>query len=423
MDRFIGIVGIVVFLAIAFLMSNNRKQINYKTVTVGFLLQIALAVFILKVPLGIKIFEFIGNLVNKILESAMAGANFVFGFLTASPDKLTELFGSNSFIFTLQLIPTLIFMMVLVNILYYYGIMQKIIMLLGKAMNKIMDVSGAEALSNAASTFLGNVAAQSVIKPYLPNLTRSELLASMTGSTACISGSVLMLYAGWGVPMQYLLAASVMAAPGAFVVSKIVFPETGEPQTKDNFKIRKRRTDVNVLDAISKGASEGLKVALNVVAMLLALVALLSFIDLFIGKAGILLHDWTHLDLSCVGLDITHLSLKAILGKVFSIFALLMGVSPADISNVGTLIGEKFVINETLGYMDMVKMTLTPKSQAIATFALCGFANIATIAIQIGGIGELAPNQRKNLARLGFRALICGTLTSYISACIAGILV
>lgn len=423
MERFTGIIGIAVFLGIAYLMSSNKSKINLKTVIVGLILQIGLGVFILKVPVGIKIFEIIGNFVNKIMDAAMSGADFVFGFLTASPDKLSDLFGANSFIFTLQLIPSLIFMMVLINILYYYGIMQKIILFLGKLMKKLMDVSGAEALSNAASSFLGNVAAQSVIKAYLPNLTRSELLASMTGSTACISGSVLMLYAGWGIPVRYLLAASVMAAPGALVISKIVFPENGEPQTKDNFKIRRRRTAVNVFDAISKGASEGLKVALNVVAMVLALVALLAFIDMFLVKFGVIAHNAFGWNLDFIGLDITHLSLKSILGKVFAIFAALMGVSSSDISNVGMLMGEKMVINETVAYMDMIKMTLSDKSLAIATFACCGFANIATIAIQIGGIGELAPNQRKNLARLGLKAMICGTITSYISACIAGILV
>lgn len=424
MDKFTGIIGIILFLGIAYLMSNNKRHINYKTVGVGLLLQIFLAFFILKVPLGVKIFGFLATLINKILEASMDGATFVFGWLCGCPETVNQLFPSNTFIYAIMLIATMIFIMSLVNILYFYGIMQRVILFLGRIMNKIMDVSGAEALSNCASPFVGNVAAQSMIKPYLPNLTRSELLSSMSGSTACLSGGALAMYAGFGIPVEYLLAASVMAAPGAFVISKIMYPEMDVPQTKENFKISRRRTDANVLAAISKGAADGMKVSLNVIAMLIALVALISFGNFILGKIGMLLVSYFHWDWTRIGIDLSHLSIEMLVGKLFAVFATVMGATWGNIEQVGTLIGQKFIINETVSYLDMLQMTnLTPKSVAIATFALAGFANLSTVAIQIGGIGELAPNQRKNLARLGVKALICGTLTSYVSACIAGIVV
>ena len=423
MGIFTGIVGIVVFLVIAFVMSNNKTKINYKTVGVGLLLQILLAVFILKVPLGVKIFAFIAKVINQILSSSMKGAEFVFGWL-CGPKSETIIAPPDNFIYAIMLIGTMVLIMSLVNILYYYGIMQRVISILGKIMSKLMDVSGAEALSNCASPFVGNVAAQSMIKPYLPNLTRSELLASMSGSTACLSGGCLAMYAALGVPLDYLLAASVMAAPGAFVISKIVYPEVEIPQTKDNFKISKRKTDANVLAAISKGAADGMKVSINIIAMLIALVALIAFCNAVLAKFGLFLFNTCGLDWSGIGIDLRNLSIQTLVGKVFSVFAAVMGATLGNIEQVGTLIGEKFILNECIGYIDMLQMeNLTPKSIAIATFALAGFANLSTVAIQIGGIGELAPNQRKNLARLSIKALICGTLTSYVSACIAGIVV
>jgi len=427
LSRLTGIVGIIAILAISFLMSNNKKRINLKTVFVGLGLQIAFAIFILKIPVGVKIFGFFAKLINKILEASIEGSNFVFGWLTNSPDKITELFPNKDFIFALVLMSTMILIMVIVNILYYYGIMQRVILVLGKIMNKVMGVSGAEALSNCASPFVGNVAAQSMIKHYLPNLTRSELLASMTGSTACISASCIAMYTSFGISTEYLLAASVMAIPGSFVISKIVYPETLEPQTKKDFKISKRRTDVNILAAISKGASEGMKVSINIIAVLLALVALISFCNVILAKIGVFLFSVCHLDLSKIGIDLNNLSIQTIVAKIFAIFAALVGATVGNIEIVGKLIGEKFILNETIAYIDLIKCiesgVLTSKSIAVATFACCGFANLSTIAIQIGGIGELAPNQRKNLARLGVKALICGTLVSYMSAAIAGILI
>lgn len=424
MNILFGLIGITAMLAIAFLMSNNRKAINYKTVVVGLILQFLLAVFILKFEPGKIIFEYIGKFVGKILDFANEGANFVFGPLNNSPEIMQELFGDKSFMFAMKLLPTLIFMMILVNILYYYGIMQRVVAILGKIVNKLMDVSGAEALSNVASSFVGQIVAQIMIKPYLPNLTRSEILASMTGSMACLSGGLIAVYAGLGIPAQYMLAACIMAAPGALVVSKIIYPETLEPQTKNDFKIRRRRTDVNVLDAISKGATDGMKVGLNVLAMLIALIALIALIDFFLCKIGLFAHNVFHINLAFLGLDIEHLSIKMIFGKIFSIFAFLIGIPFHEITTVGSLLGTKFVLNEALAFTDLIslKNMISERSFIITTFALSGFANFSTVAILISGIGEIAPNQRKNLARMGIRALIAGTLTSYISACMAAML-
>ncbi len=424
MNIIYGVMGIITILLIAFLMSNNRKAINYKTVIVGLILQFLLAVFILKFEPGKLIFQYIGLFVEKILQFANEGADFVFGPLSNSPEILHEIFGDKAFMFALKLIPALIFMMILVNILYYYGIMQRVVAFFGKIVNKLMDVSGAEALSNVASSFVGQVVAQIMIKPYLPNLTRSEVLASMTGSMACLSGGLIAVYASLGIPAQYMLAACIMAAPGALVVSKIIYPETMEPQTKKDFKIKRRRTDVNVLDAISKGASDGMKVGLNVIAMLIALIALIALIDYFLGKLGIFIHNSFSLQSAVWGLDFEYLSIKMIFGKIFSVFAILIGIPLNEATTVGSLLGTKFVLNEAIAFTDLtaVRNLISEKSFIIATFALSGFANFSSVAIQISGIGEIAPNQRKNLARMGIRALIGGTLTSYISACMAAIL-
>ena len=411
MERFVGLIGIVVIFLIVFGMSNNRKAINYKTVVTGFILQILLAVFIFKVPIGEKIFLMIGMFIQKILDFATEGGLFVFGPLLENA-KLTELFGKSSSIFAVQLICTNIFMMVLVNILYYYGIMQRVVAALGKAMNKLMHVSGAEALSNVASSFVGQILAQIMIKPYLEKLTRSELLASMAGSMACISGAIMPIYIGMGIPAHYILASSIMAAAGA----------TGEPETRDNIRISKRRTFANVFEAISNGASEGMKVAINVTAMILALVALVAFIDWILGLSGMFLYKF------CPGCShltfLSHLSLKLILGKLFAIFAIIIGVPLKDASVVGALMGTKLVLNEMVAYVNLshIATSIAPKSFMLASFALCSFGNFGSIAIQIGGIGELAPNQKKNLARLGLRALICGTLSCYLSAAIVGVL-
>lgn len=424
MERLFGIFGIIIILGIAFLMSNNRKAINYKTISTGLVLQVLFAVFIFKVPLGKTIFLNLGFFIQKILEFAKQGGAFVFGPLMTE-HKITAVFGEGAQVFALQLIASLIFMMILVNILYYYGIMQRIVPIFGKAMNKLMGVSGAEALSNVASAFVGQISAQIMIRPYLAKLTRSELLASMAGSMACISGATMPIYIGMGIPAQYLLASSVMAVPGALVISKIMYPETGTPETSEDIKInysKRRKPYINVFDAISAGASEGMKVAINVVAMILALVALVAMIDWVLGGVGSFIVKYFHINFATF--DLNELSLKLILGKIFSFFAFFMGVPMEEATTVGSLMGTKLVLNEMVAYFDLTTLpkALSDKSFLIASFALCSFGNLGSIAIQLGGIGELAPNQRKNLARLGVRALICGTLTCYLSAAIVGVL-
>ena len=424
MSRFTGLVGIILILLIALLMSDNRKKISIKTVGVGLLLQVALAVFVLKVPIGQAIFSKIGYFIEKLLVFATQGADFVFGFLSSNPDKLNEVFGEgSSFIFAIKLIPTIILVMALVNILYHLGIMQKVVAFFAKLMYKLMNVSGAEALSNVASAFVGQVEAQIMIKPYIANMTMSELLASMSGSMACIAGSIMAVYISMGIPAKYLLAASVMAAPGALVISKIVMPETQESETKGEVKLEVKKTHVNLIDAIAQGASDGLKIGISIIAMIIALIALINLTDWILGYIGQGFANLTHIN-SILTIDLTHLSLKEILGRIFSIFALSMGVPFDEISTVGGLMGEKLVFNEFIAYVDLtaIKDSISEKSFIIASFALCGFANFSSIAMQIGGIGKLAPNRRTDLAKLGIKALICGTLASYLSAAIAGML-
>lgn len=423
MERFIGIIGMVVLLAIAFALSNNKKAINYKTVGVGLALQIIFGIFIFKVPVGQKIFLWLGQVIVKLLDFANIGGKFVYGPLL-DDKQMGSVFGC-SIPFAFQLISATVFMMMIVNILYYYGIMQRVVTILGKAMNKLMKVSGAEALSNVASAFVGQVTAQIMIKPYLAKLTRSELLASMAGSMACTSGAMMPVYAMMGIPIVYVLASAIMAIPGALVMTKLVYPETGEPETMENIKLSRRKTHSNVFDAIASGASEGMMVSLNVVAMLLAIVALIGMIDYILAAFGGCVANVFHLTGPVLGFDFQALSLKMILGKFFAVFALIMGVPVQDIFNVGGVIGLKIVSNEVYGYTDLIEIQniITNKAFVIASFAICSFGNFGSIATQIGAIGGLAPNQRKNLARLGMRALICGVFTCFMSACIAGILV
>ncbi|GAB3509560.1 NupC/NupG family nucleoside CNT transporter [Spirosoma knui] len=412
MDRFTGLIGIVLILGIAYALSDNRKAINYRTVGVGLALQFGLAVFILKTPVGQQIFQTLGVYVDKLLQKAGAGAEFVFGPLVKRY-LLSQAFGTdNNLIFFFQIIPTIIFVAVLVNIFYHLGIMQRVVAVMARVMKWLMGVSGAEALSNVASTFVGQVEAQIMVKPYLNGMTNSELLASMSGSFACIAGGVLAVYISLGVPAPYLLAASIMAAPGALVISKIVMPETGVSETQGTVKVEIKKSHANLLDAIAAGASEGLKVGFNVIAMLIGFIALIALIDSLLFRFGFFI----------LGMD--NLSLNMLLGKLFSLFAWAMGVPSKDIEAAGALMGTKMVVNEFVAYLDLIKIrsTLDPKTIAITSFALCGFANFSSIAIQVGGIGELAPHRRSDLARLGFKALICGTLASYMSATLAGLL-
>lgn len=425
MERFSGIIGIFLILGIAFALSNNRKAINYRLVFSGLAIQLFFAVFILKTTVGQVSFGWMGDKIKRLLDMADKGGEFVFGGLMR-PDLLKPIFGDQySFLFMFKIMPTIIFVAVLVSITYQLGIMQVIVSFIARIVHKLMRVSGAEALSNVASTFVGQVEAQILIKPYLAAMTMSELLASMSGSMACIAGGVMAVYIAMGVPAPYLLAASIMAAPAALVIAKIVWPETEESVTKGAVSLEVSKPHANVLDAISHGASDGLKVSLNVIAMLIGFIALIALLNAILVKFGGLI-AMTGLTLDFIGININRLTLDSIFGAFFSIFARAMGVPAAESFTVGSLLGTKLVINEFVAYANLTPMianqTLSEKSIIIASFACCGFANFSSIAIQVGGIGELAPSRRKDLAKLGFKALICGTLASYLSATIAGIL-
>ncbi len=430
MEKLIGLLGIALIFGTAYLMSNNRKKINYRLVGCGLAFQLLLAIFVLKVEFGQQLFRQIGDGITALLHCSDAGAGFVFGPLVKKPDEMLKLFGPGAdYIFAFRVIPTIIFVSSLVSISYYLGIMQKCVQVVAKVVSVIMGASGSEALSNAASVFVGQVEAQLLIRPYVPTMTMSELLASMSGSMACVSGGVLAVYIGLGIKASYLLTASIMAAPGALVISKIVWPETEESKTKGKVQIEVKRTQANLIDAAAHGASDGLRIGLNVVGMLIAFIALIALCDNVIGAVA----SWFHslgMRLDFIGLDLAHLKLQDIFGAVFGPIAFLLGVPWADANTVGGLMGEKLVINEFVAYTDLSSMlkgtdvkALSPQAETIATFALCGFANFSSVAMQIGGIGEIAPNRREDLARLGIKALICGTMASYLSATLAGLLV
>jgi len=429
MGNFFGIFGIIAILALAFLMSRDKKAIDWKLVGAGLGIQLFIAFFVLKFPIGRIIFEWIGSLIRKLLEFADAGGDFVFGVLVSKPEVLDDLFGAGSgFIFALKIIPTIIFIAALVNIAYHVGLMQKIVSFMAKIVYKIMGVSGSEALSNVSSAFVGQVEAQIMIKPYVSGMTMSELLASMAGSMACIAGGVMAVYISLGVPAEYLLAASLMAAPGALVISKMVYPETQKSETRGEIKLEVKKTHANLIDAIAHGAGDGMRISINVIAMLIGFIALIAMINAILGVLGTAMASVAPI-LGITGIDFADLSLQSILGNFFSVFAWLMGVPWDESFTVGSLMGTKMAINEFVAYLDFVPIisgtsdiALSPKSIVITSFALCGFANFSSIAIQVGGIGEIAPNRRADLAKLGLRALICGTLASYMSAAIAGII-
>lgn len=427
--KWIGLLGLACILGTAFLMSNNRKAINKRLVLSGLALQLGMAIFVLKVPLGQEIFRQLGDAITALLHFSDEGAGFVFGPLVQKPEILLELFGKGSdYIFAFRVVPTIIFVSSLVSIAYYLGIMQKFVQIVAKVVAFIMGASGSEALSNAASVFVGQVEAQLLIRPYVAGMTMSELLASMAGSMACVAGGVLAVYIGLGIKASYLLTASIMAAPGALVISKIVWPETEESQTRGEVKVEVKKTNVNIIDAAAHGASDGMRIGLNVVAMLIAFIALIAMGDALVGIVGSQLHN-LGMRLDAIGLDLAHLELKDLFGLVFSPIAFLLGVPWQDAHTVGRLMGEKIVVNEFVAYSDLSSilkgqsnLTIGPQAETIATFALCGFANFSSIAIQIGGIGEIAPSRREDLARLGIKALICGTMASYMSATLAGLL-
>jgi CNT family concentrative nucleoside transporter len=414
MERFTGLLGVVLILGVAFLLSNNRKAINYRLVLSGLGLQLFLAIVILKVPFVRSFFQVLGHGMEKIEAFGREGAKFVFGQILPDAGQLGKVFGSNNgFIFAFNIPATIILVCVIVAIFYHIGLMQRIVAIIAKGVHFIMHASGAEALSNVASAFVGQVEAQVMIRPYLEGMTKSELLASMAGSMACIAGGILIVYVNMGIPAEYLIAASIMAAPASLVISKIVYPETEESQTKGNVSIEVKSHYANIIDAISHGAADGMKISINVIAMLIGFIGLITLVNYILVKINML-----------CGNPIPNLSLNMVFSWIFWPFAYAMGVPFKDVSTIASLMGQKMVINEFVAYLNLtaIKTTLTPKGLAIASFALCGFANFSSVGMQIGGIGELAPSRRSDLARLGMRALICGTLASYLSATIAGIL-
>ena len=418
-----ALVGLVVILGIAYLMSTNRRAIDLTTVAWGLGLQIVFALLVLKTETGQIVFQKASDGITKLLSFADVGSSFVFGPLgnkQAWPKIMTTVLGPEgaqySMIFAFQVLPTIIFIAALFAILYYFGIMQLVVRTFAWAMRRVMKASGAESLNVAASIFMGQTEAPLTIRPDLPDMTQSELMTVMTSGMAHISGGIMAAYILFGIEAKHLLTAVIMTAPGTLMMAKMFVPETEVPKTMGTVKLNVPKTDVNVIDAAGRGTGEGLHLALNVGAMLISFLALVALVNGILGLAG--------------------LSLQQILGWAFSPVAWAMGVSWKDSQTIGNLLGTRMVLNEFVAYSELGKYAgqtalhaagplfgqIDPKSFTIATFALCGFANFSSIGIQIGGIGALAPNRRHDLARLGFRAMLAGTLANFVTATIAGFL-
>ncbi|MCM2355608.1 MAG: NupC/NupG family nucleoside CNT transporter [Arenimonas sp.] len=418
-----GLFGLAVLIGIVWLFSNNRRAIDWKLVATGITLQIGFAALVLLVPGGREVFDWLGHGFVKILEFVKAGSGFIFGSLMD-----TEKFG---FIFAFQVLPTIIFFAALMGVMYHLGVMQFIVRMMALAITKVMRVSGAETTSVCASVFIGQTEAPLTVRPYIPKMTESELITMMIGGMAHIAGGVLAAYVGMlggGDPEQqafyakHLLAASIMAAPATLVVAKLLIPETGTPLTRGTVKMEVEKTSSNIIDAAAAGAGDGLKLALNIGAMLLAFIALIALINAPLTWFG----DVTGLA-AAIGKPT---DLATIFGYLLAPIAWVIGVPWQDATTVGSLIGQKVVINEFVAYLQLAGIvngqtpgvTLTDEGRLIATYALCGFANFSSIAIQIGGIGGLAPERRSDLARFGLRAVLGGTIATLMTATIAGVL-
>lgn len=405
MQRFTGIIGIIVILGIAFLLSNNRKAVNLRIVLWGLGLQLFFAFFILATPVGKPVFLFFDKAFRKLLQFSDEGAKFVFNNLALGPESE----GSLGFFFAFQILPTIIFFSSFMAILYHLGIMQVVVKLIAKAMQKTMRTSGSETLSCSANIFVGQTEAPLVIRPFLETMTRSELMAIMTGGFATIAGGVLAIYVKWlsDIPniAGHLIAASVMSAPAALVMAKIIFPETEDSPTRGDLKMTLKKPADNTMEAVARGATDGMRLAANVAAMLIAIVALVAGFNYLLG--------------------LVNLSLQQILGWIFSPLAFCMGIPIQDIFTIGSLMGEKIVLTELIayGHLQEIRLQLEIKSIIISSYALCGFANFASVGIQLGGIGALAPSRRKDLAKVAVRAMIAGALASWLTATIAGILI
>jgi CNT family concentrative nucleoside transporter len=402
------LVGAVVILGIAYACSTDRHAIDLRTVAWGLSLQVVFALIVLKTGVGQQVFATLGNWITRLLGFAFVGAAFVFGPLGDSEQwrTLTQPLGpaAASLPVAFLVAPTIIFVAALFAVLYYFGVMQLVVRLFAVLMHRVMRASGAESLNVAASIFMGQTEAPLTIRPYLPEMTQSELMTVMTSGMAHISGGIMAAYILFGVEAKHLLTAVIMTAPGTIMMAKMFVPETEVPKTMGTVRLEVARTDVNMIDAAARGTSEGLQLALNVLAMLISFIALVALANAMLGRAG--------------------LSLQQIFGWVFAPVAWAMGVPWRDAPTIGNLLGTRMVLNEFIAYSQLgpMKATLDPKSFTIATFALCGFANVGSIGIQLGGIGALAPNRRHDLARLGLRAMFAGTLANFMTATIAGFL-
>ena len=422
-----GIIGMGFLIFISFLLSNNRKAINWKAASFGLLIQLILAIGVLKIPFVQAIFEFAGKIFVKILDFTMEGTKFLFGDLVSLDN-----FGN---VFVFAILPTVIFFAALTSVLFYFGIIQKVVKIMALMLSKILGVSGPESLSVAGNIFLGQTESPLMIKAYLEKMTKSEILLVMIGGMATVAGGVLAAYIGFlgGEDPElkifyakHLLTASVMAAPGAIVISKILYPETEKIDT--NVNISQDKIGDNFLDAISNGATEGLKLAANIAAMLLVFIAFIAMGNYILDKFGDLVEINSWIANNTV---YSNLSIELILGYLFAPLMWLIGVAKEDVTLMGQLLGIKIVASEFIGYIQLADLKEASslvhlsyqKSIIIATYMLCGFANFASIGIQIGGIGSLAPGQRKNLSKFGFKALIGGTLASLLSATIAGMII
>tara|TARA_B100000780_G_scaffold267187_1_gene224035 strand:+ start:4975 stop:6213 length:1239 start_codon:yes stop_codon:yes gene_type:complete len=408
MEIIMSLVGMVVLIGLAVLLSKSRKDIRLRTVGGAFALQFAFGAFVLYIPFGKKILISVSNAVSNVIAYGNDGINFLFGDLTA-----TFNFG---FIFALRVLPVIIFFSALISVLYYVGIMKWVINILGGALSKLLGTSRTESLSATANIFVGQTEAPLVIRPFIKTMTKSELFAVMCGGLASVAGSVLAGYASMGVPLEYLIAASFMAAPGGLLFAKLIVPET--EKSTSHFTQENEVDDdspVNVIDAAASGAGSGLKLALNVGAMLLAFVGLIALVNGIFGGIG----GW---------FGMPELTLELILGYVFSPLAFLIGVPWHEATTVGSFIGQKLVVNEFVAYLDFMPylaedtvLVLSEKSKGIVAFALCGFANLSSIAILLGGLGGIAPTRRAEIAKFGLLAVAAGTLSNLMSATIAGL--
>jgi len=403
-QRLTGIFGLALILGIGVALSRNRRAISWRVVAWGVGLQLGFAIFVLLVPLGHDLFNALGEAVKKILNFSYVGSEFVFG-------EIGKQHSSLGIVFAFQVLPAIIFVSALFAILYYLGVMQLVVKAFAIMMNKVMGASGAESLNVAASIFMGQTEAPLTIRPFLPRMTQSELMTVMTAGMAHVSGSIMAAYIAFGIEARHLLTAVIMTAPGTIMMAKILEPETGHPETLGGVKVDIPRTDVNVVDAAARGTTDGLHLMLNVIAMLVSFVALVALVN-----GGF---SWVHGLIAWFPAD-----LQTVLGWIFRPIAFAMGVPWHDSGTIGSLLGERMVLNEFIAFKDLgpMKGSLDPVSFTIATFALCGFANVSSVGIQIGGIGALVPDRKHDLARLGFRAMLAGTLANFLSATLAGML-